>query len=56
MKLPLKLGMFSQNLIKTIKFSPEVMLALVIRIFTKKIRGDFYGSKNQGGFLIRADF
>ena len=50
MKLPLKLGMFSQDLIKTIKFSPEVMLALVLRIFTKKLGGIFTVQKIRGDF------
>ena len=36
-----ELGMYSQNLIKTIKFSPEVMLELYLRILHKKLGGNF---------------
>ena len=45
MKLPQESLMFSQNL-KTVKFSPEVMLALDLRVLHQKFgEGEFYGSK-----------
>ena len=48
--------MFSQNLIKTIKFLPEVMLALDLRILHKKLYKIFTVQKIRGNFKIRGIF
>ena len=50
MKLPLKLGMLLQHLNKFIKFLPEVMLALDLRILQKKLGGIFKVQKIRGDF------
>ena len=56
MKLPLKSGMFSQNLNKTIKFLPEVRITLDLHILHKKLGGIFTVLKIKGNLKTQRNY